>query len=246
MEREKENYICKQLDYIAIFLNEIFFNAQQLPNPLPWIEPSINKLHLEAAKSFLFGNYECTIIACGILLEHVLRLALVNDGQCGLKRPESIKKIDSYSCLDSIISAADGKIFFKDCDIGWWQDSAKMLRNKSAHYLLPLIIKKCAESPNMKHYLDGSYIATCNDKDYYEEILLDWGSFYHRAGQCIAKHFLQDTTTQVKIIIEQTKWQGDESWWISQKYEYEDFFKYDWSLTNIKSSIEKSFITLGR
>ena len=114
MEREKENYICKQLDYIAIFLNEIFFNAQQLPNPLPWIEPSINKLHLEAAKSFLFGNYECTIIACGILLEHVLRLALVNDGQCGLKRPESIKKIDSYSCLDSIISAADGKIFFKD------------------------------------------------------------------------------------------------------------------------------------
>ena len=239
-------YICNLKDYMGIFLNVIFSNQKDLPPPLPWIEPSINKLHLEASMSFLVGNYECVIIACGMLLEHVLRLALVNAEQCGLKRDADIREIDSYNSLEVIINAAYGKDFFKGCDLAWWKNSAKILRNKSAHYLLPAIIKKCAESPGMKHYLDGTHIDTCIDKEYYDEILLDWGSFYHMAGHSIAKHFLQDTTAQAKAIIEHTKWQGDESWWISQKNEYEAFFEYKWNLENLKRSIEKTFTPFGK
>lgn len=238
-------YISKSKDYLGLFLNVIFSNQKDLPSPLPWIEPSINKLHLEASTSFLIGNYECVIIACGMLLEHVLRLALVSDEQCGLQRDASITEIDSYNSLAAIINAAEDKDFFKECNIEWWKRSAKILRNKSAHYLLPEVIKQCAESSCMKHYLDGSRIDACNDKEYYEKILLDWGSFYHRAGHSIAKHFLQDTTAQVKILIERTQWHGDESWWISQKHEYDAFFKYKWNLENLKCSIEQNFTLLG-
>ena len=59
-------------------LSTIISNAKDLPAELPWIEPSINNLHLESAYSFLIGNYESAIISMSSLLEHVLRLAVIN------------------------------------------------------------------------------------------------------------------------------------------------------------------------
>ena len=35
--------------------------------------------------------------------------------------------------------------------------------------------------------------------------------------------FLQDVTKELKIVIGNTKWQGDESWWISLKEQYDAF-----------------------
>ena len=33
----------------------------------------------------------------------------------------------------------------------------------------------------------------------------------------LVEGFLQDVTKELKIVIANTKWQGDESWWISLK-----------------------------
>lgn len=85
------------------------------------------------------------------LLEHVLRLALVNKEECGLHRQESITQIDKYNSLTAIIDAASGQAVFNGCDEEWWRAVSKNIRNKSAHYLLPTILRNCAEDPKLKN-----------------------------------------------------------------------------------------------
>ena len=58
-------------------------------------------------------------------------------------------------------------------------------------------------------------------------------------GQYIAKNFIIDATQMLKKVISKTNWYSDESWWISQKYQYDEFFSYDWSLENMRISLDK-------
>ena len=204
-------------DYPGLLIYDIVNNKDDLPDPLPWIEPSINNLYLEACSSFLFGNYFSTIVNASILLEHTLRLALVNKEKCGLNREESINKIDQFQSLKDVIDNAIGKDVFNSCNEQWWRDVAKYVRNKSAHYLLPKFLRKCMGLESFKDYFDSTVKKENNDEEYYNEILTDWGAFYHKDARRFSKYFLKDVHAQLSIIINNTNWTGDESWWISQK-----------------------------
>ena len=91
----------------------------KLPKALPWIEPSINCLHQESVLSLMVGTVECAIISMCSLMEHVLRLAVINKEECGLHRPESISQIDRFNSLSNIIDAAAGQPVFSGCDEDW-------------------------------------------------------------------------------------------------------------------------------
>ena len=196
-----------------------------LPKALPWIEPSINCLHQESVSSLMVGNVECAIISMCSLMEHVLRLAIVNKNECGLHRPESMSQIE--------------------CDEDWWRAISKNIRNKSAHYLLPTILRNCAAEPKLKHYIRDYDLPENNDQWYYEQYITDWGAFYHRAGWTLAVNFLNDATEQLRIAINNTSWVGDESWWISLKHSYDAFFSYEWTVDNVKRSFEEAYKERG-
>jgi len=230
----------KITDYAGLLINTIRFNSEFVPKPLPWIEPSINNLYLEACSSFLFGNYFSSIVTASILLEHTLRLAIINKDKCGLHRSETIKQIDKYNSLKNVIDEAVGTDIFNGCDEQWWKDTAKYIRNKSAHYLLPIILRKCMECDSFSNYFDPLLRKENNDEFYYEKILTDWGAFYHKEDRRFAISFLEDTYNQLSIVIANTNWIGDESWWISQKSWYDNFFKYEWTPNNVLESIEKT------
>ena len=216
-----------------------------LPKALPWIEPSINCLHQESVSSLMVGNVECAIISMCSLMEHVLRLAIVNKNECGLHRPESVSQIDKYNSLSTIIDAASGQAVFLGCDEDWWRAISKNIRNKSAHYLLPTILRNCAAEPKLKHYIRDYDLPENNDQWYYEQYITDWGAFYHRAGWSLAVDFLNDATEQLRIIINNTSWVGDESWWISLKHSYDAFFSYEWTVDNVKQSFEEAYKEWG-
>ena len=76
--------------------------------------------------------------------------------------------------------------------------------------------------------------------------MINWGSFYHGAGGEFAEGFLQDATKELKIVIGNTKWQGDESWWISLKEQYDAFFSYDWSVEKLQYSFEHARKDFGK
>lgn len=213
----------------------------KLPKALPWIEPSINCLHQESVLSLMVGNVECAIISMCSLMEHVLRLAIINKDKCGLTRPESVSQIDKFNSLSSIITAACGTDIFNGCDVDWWISVSKNIRNKSAHYLLPTILRNCAVDPKLKHYISEYDMPENNDDWYYECYITDWGAFYHKAGWTLAVNFLDDATEQLRIVINNTNWSGDESWWISMKQSYDMFFSYDWSVENVKKSFDNVY-----
>lgn len=213
----------------------------KLPQALPWIEPSINCLHQESVLSLMVGNVECAILSMCALMEHVLRLAIINKDECGIKRPESATQIDKYGSLSEIINEATGKDIFVGCDVDWWKSVSKNIRNKSAHYLLPTILRNCASDQNLKKYISEHDLPENNNEWYYDQYITDWGAFYHGSGWKLAIGFLNDATEQIRIVINNTNWSGDESWWISMKNSYDMFFSYTWSVDNLKKSFENAY-----
>lgn len=200
----------------------------ELPKPLPWIEPGINMIYLEAASSYVYGNNLGTILLMGGLLEYVLRLAIIERDKCGTKRQLTTKKLDQFNSLNKLIDNNAGLIDAEDLE--WWKNIGKILRNKSAHLLIPALYD-IFNNENGKKYAPSYYIPTSN--------INDFGVFFHRVGQYIAINFIIDATNMLNKIIQKTQWYSDESWWISQKHQYDDFFSYDWSLQNLRLSLDK-------
>lgn len=232
-------------DYPGHLINQISANKGDLPKPLPWIEPSINNLYLEACSSFLYGNYFSSIVTASLLLEHTLRLAVVNENDCGLNRTDSISQIDSYGSLSAIIDEAIKTDILNGCNEQWWRDTAKYIRNKSAHYLLPVILRNCMECDSFSGYFDPLLRKENNDAYYYEKILTDWGAFYHKEDYRFAKYFLKDVYEQLFIVISNTNWVGDESWWKSQKEWYDLFFEFNWTIDNVVNSMSNAYKPFG-
>ncbi len=218
----------------------------KLPKALPWVEPSVNCLHQESVLSLMVGNVECAILSMCSLMEHVLRLAVINKNECGLKRTETISQIDKFNSLSNVIDEASGMDIFVGCDEEWWRAVSKNIRNKSAHYLLPTILRTCALNEKLKHYIKEYELPENNTEWYYQQYITDWGSFYHSAGWNLAVNFLSDATEQIRIVINNTNWTGDESWWISMKQNYDSFFSYEWSVDNVKNSFENVYKEWGK
>ncbi|MBQ2887251.1 MAG: hypothetical protein IJE43_26360 [Alphaproteobacteria bacterium] len=200
----------------------------EMPPPLPWIEPGINMIYLEAVSSYVYGNDLGAILLTGGLLEHVLRLAILEKDKCGTKRQITTKTLDKLQSLRNCIDQNDGLI--DDEDLDWWKNIANILRNKSAHLLIPKLYEIFNDKKG-KYYAPSYYIPRDNANDF--------AIFFHRVGQYIAKNFIIDATQMLKKVISKTNWYSDESWWISQKYQYDEFFSYDWSLENMRISLDK-------
>ena len=81
----------------------------------------------------------------------------------------------------------------------WWRAISQNIRNKSARYLLPTILRNCAAEPKLKHYIRYYDLPENNTQWYYEQYITDWGAFYHRAGWLLAVNFLNDSTEQLRL-----------------------------------------------
>lgn len=235
----KELKLYKPNDIAGKLFCYIEHVADNLPKPLPWIEPSINQLFLESVSSLLFGNAEASIFCMSALMEHILRLANLNTDKIKIKTEAEINKMDKAGNLSKLIDKSENQIFFKDCDREWWTESVKIIRNKSAHYLLPIILRKCAKSSKLKKYIKNALSPeTISDESYYINQITDWGAFYHSSGMYLACGFINDATEELRKIIDNTNWVSNETSWISLKKYYDDFFSYDWKIDNMKKSIE--------
>ena len=224
----------KDFDFFNSTIEEAIDNFKFLPKPLDWLEPSINMPYLESCISYVFGQYFSAILTMGVLLEHILRMVVIDPVNCGVSRKISKKKIEKYSSIrnilnDNSIQTLLDKLLENNDNRKWWNDIASVLRNKTAHMIFQDLLKKFG------------------GKDYHNEYFLDsidmkppgqWGYVWHRFGKKVATKFIKESTEQIKIIIRNTNWKPDLSWWVSQKYHYESFFNFTWDLNNILKSIK--------
>ena len=241
--------ITSDVGYGGNLLRNLIENAQKIPEPLPWIDPSINCLYKEAVLSFMAGNYGSSLTDLCLLLEHVLRAAILNDEDTGMQRTDTASQLNKYGSLSEAIKEAGNTHLMDGCDIEWWNAVARVIRNKSAHYVLPVLLKRCASEEKLRKYINKYELPENNSEYWYESHLINWGSFYHSAGMELVETFLQDVTRELKIVISNTKWQGDESWWISLKEQYDSFFSYEWTSEKLMYSFEnakKDFESIGK
>lgn len=242
-------HITTDVGYGGNLLYNLTNNAKKIPEPLPWIDPSINCLYKEAVLSFMVGNYDSSLTELCLLLEHMLRAAILNDKKSGMQRTDTTSQLNKYGSLSEAINEAANTHLMDGCDTEWWNAVARVIRNKSAHYLLPVLLKKCASEEKLRKYINKYELPENNSKSWYESVLTNWGAFYHSAGGELVEAFLQDVTRELKIVISNTEWQGDESWWISLKEQYDSFFSYEWTVEKLQYSFEharKDFGEVGK
>ena len=237
--------ITSNVGYGGSLLYNLTNNANKIAEPLPWIDPSINCLYKEAVLSFMVGNYMSSITNLCLLMEHVLRAAILNDTDSGMQREDSTSQLNKYGSLSEIINEAKSTNLMDGCDMEWWEAVSRVVRNKSAHYVIPILLKRCANEEKLRKYINQYELPENNSEYWYETHLINWGSFYHGTGGKFAEGFLQDVTKELKIVIGNTKWQGDESWWDSLRKQYDALFMYDWSIEKLQYSFKQARRSLG-
>lgn len=194
----------------------------ELPDPIPWVEPSINMPYLEACVGYVFDcGFACTV-ALGALLEHALRLAAI-DRELGYAfamseeiwnryRRFTIAQFHKRGVLENIVDKAD---------VDWWvRFAGERVRNKTVHLDVPLMI---ADLGRFERYV-GHYRDT-DDQDLIFGGRFWWGAPFHRTSDLIAIGFLRESTEKLKTLIRNMKWPEFREHWISQKWRFDSFFQ---------------------
>ena len=214
-----------------------------LPKPLPWIEPSINMLYLECVCSYLVGNEFSAIMSMSALLEHVLRLALLDKDNTGLTRTLTPGQLNRVRSISKAVERALTEGLIEDRDKPWWDKVAKVIRNKSAHYIIPTLIKeftRCKydqDDQDREGYTPTYYRITDENGRPQSQLAHDWGMFFHKVGFYIARRYIVDGTDHLRRIIAKTNWKPDNSCWAGQEMCYNDFFSYSWDVDDMKGSL---------
>ena len=97
----------------------IDLNGADLPPALPWVEPSINNLWLEACNSHLCGNYQASIISTSVLLELALRMVVSNLEDIPSIR-ENHAELFERKTLAPVINLAKSKGILSGDSKKWW------------------------------------------------------------------------------------------------------------------------------
>jgi len=213
---------AKWKGYFGFIEESIQYRWEQLPKPLPWYEPSINMLYLEACSAWVFGNNvsSCNMIAN--LLEHSLKMALLDKTANGYRRKFSKTQLQKYYTFKDMLNTEDRVLNEKLMnlldskeEISWWINVAKPFRNAFSH----MDIQKIISMFGNKEYLGNYYI---------ESELGDnpgqWGHLWHRLADILAIKMLKEVYNHLNILYGNTKWESDLSWWESQKRIYDSFF----------------------
>lgn len=210
--------------------------------PLPWIEPSINMIHLDAVRSFVFGSPLAAIGCATYLLEHSLRMAVWDPINSGSQRNKPSKEIfeKTFGTLlaDKKYSHNLRLVIPDDTDLAWWKAVRKAVRNKVNHVDIPAIFRIAKE---LQLEYDYAYSGFDGSSSWNAEDPHSWGMFWHRFGENLASDFIVQTTDQVFRLIKNTKWEPDESWWISQKNEYDGFFQESWDFESLQNSLNRVY-----
>lgn len=214
----------------------------EVKNPLPWIEPSINMIHLDAVRSFVFGSPLAAIGSATYLLEHSLRMAVWDPINSGSQRSLPSKEVFNATLGDVL---SDKKyshnlslVVPDNSDLAWWNAVRKAVRNKVNHVDIPAIFRIAKQ---LQFEYDYAYSGFDGSSSWDPEDPHSWGMFWHRFGEKLASDFIVQATDQVLKLIKNTKWESDESWWISQKEEYEGFFRECWDFESLKISLNRVY-----
>jgi hypothetical protein len=222
---------------------------EHLPKPIPWVEPSINMPYLQACLSYLFESPLSSILVMGAVLEHTLRIAIID--KCGGKQGAMDRKLWDRLKLMSIGGFLRGpqdngggdfvphlashvESIIDNSDREWWRDTAKHLRDKAAHIDIPALI---ADIGRREDFVGG--YKDSDDPNLIYGSRSWWGAPFHSSDELVAGEFLNQATEKLSRLIAKMDWKPDLFWWASQEHEYRKFFEYRWDRQAMLESLNK-------
>lgn len=214
-------------------------NARNLPPALPWVEPSINNLWLEACGSYLYGNYQASILTTSVLLELTLRIVSTDQEDVPSFR-DDYEKLFQTRNLSAAINRAKQMGLLEGDSKKWWAAYCKHIRNKICHGDLLHILDECRSVEQFADYFESDVSRENYDAFTYDYIITNPASFHHKYGRRFSKHFLQDAYRELNALIQKTTWCEYNDWWESQKCSYESFFAYKWNYSTFKQGVERA------
>ncbi|MGB7546497.1 MAG: hypothetical protein WBM14_02000, partial [Terracidiphilus sp.] len=198
---------------------------------------------------YLFESPLSSILATGAVLEHTLRIAIIDrykDKQSAMDQKlwERFKLMSIGGFLrgphdngrgdfDPVLASHVDSIIDKS-DREWWKDSAKHLRDKATHIDIPALI---ADIGRREDFVDG--YKDSNDPNLIYGSRFWWGAPFHSSDELVAGEFLNQATEKLTRLIAKMDWKPDLSWWASQEYEYRTFFEYPWDKKAMLESLNK-------
>ena len=195
----KHIYNTKDLTAFNVVASNAERKFNNVNQRLPWIEPSINMIHLDAVQAYIFGSPLASISTTVLLLEHSLRMALWDDEKSGILRKivsqKSLKT--TFGNLLSNNQKEVNKLIPDKNELEWWKNVNKAVRNKVAHMDLPAILRIAKE---LKLDEDYDYTRIEDPRSSHS-----WGMFWHRYGDKLASDFLKQSTIQVLKLINNTR-----------------------------------------
>ena len=212
-------------------------NGAYLPPALPWVEPTINNLWLEACKSFLCGNYQAAVITTSVALETTLRMLLADMNETPSPRDRHAEMFGKDGLRPAINAAKSAGILSKESK-KWWEKYCDHIRNKICHGDLVHILDDCRNESLFKDYFDEVETACGTNTYSYQYVITHPAAFSHKSGRIFARAFQRDAYRELDALIKKTQWPEYDEWWVSQKSAYESFFAFDWNYVNLKQGIE--------
>jgi hypothetical protein len=140
MSKPNEDHLYDSIQWI---IHRAIYRHQELPEPLPWVEPSLNMPYLEACVSYVFGCGLASIVTLGALLEHVVRLATIDMelGSAFAMSEEIWEKYRRFTITQFYNQGVLQKLV-DNADLDWWVKFAgERIRNKTVHMDVPLMIQ---------------------------------------------------------------------------------------------------------
>lgn len=234
------NVWCREEGNAAgVIAQRVAGNGSDLSSALPWVEPSINNLWLEACSSFLLGNYQASIVTTSVLLELTLRMVLTNDEHVPYEKDERLQ-ISRWKNLEPVLSEAKRRGFLYGASKKWWEAYCKHIRNKICHGDLLYILDDCRSIEQFRSYFDPSESPDNATRVCYEHLITHPAVFHHKSGRRFAKAFLDDAHAELSALISLTRWGEYDDHWKSQKQVYDDFFGYEWNYETLKQGIQEA------
>jgi len=128
--------------YLSVKLTQARRIKKRLPQPLPWIEGSLNGSYQEIAEALVFGLNHAVMTLSGGFSEHLFRLCLYEDHGGGEIDSKGVDRgIDrkfwgklNRKTLVRLLDDCEGRKLLPKEDHKWWSDFRVKVRNVYVHF----------------------------------------------------------------------------------------------------------------
>lgn len=207
--------------YLSVKLTKAKRMKKRLPQPLPWVEGSLNTSHMEIAEALLFGLNHAVVALSGGFCEHLFRLCLYEKDR-GYQR---YKPIDTELWetlnkrnLSQLVKDAEALIPIPEEDHRWWWDLSTVIRNSYVHFRIFDILKGETKLALDALTGEGFEFAVQPHRE-------EWAMRKKYRDEQIALSFFSELTQKVLKIFDVMAWESREPEG-ADSYLYEQYKKF--------------------